>query len=154
MNIPPTFRSTSPEQTQDFGRLFASEIIKHRTTTEDQQATVICLYGELGSGKTTFTQGLAQGMGYHRRLLSPTFLIMRTYDLENQQTLYHLDLYRIQKTLELDLLGLAEVFADPKSIVVIEWAEKMSHMLPKTRWEIQFMGQSDDERTLDTYQRI
>ena len=107
---------------------------------------VVCLYGELGSGKTTFTQGFARGLGITTRLLSPTFIIVRRYDIpRSDKSLYHIDLYRIQK---FDGLGLAEIFSDPNAIVVIEWAEKLADAIPKDRTDIYFSTLSDETHAI------
>lgn len=108
-------------------------------------ATVICLYGELGSGKTTFAQGFAKGLGINARLLSPTFIIVRRYNLVRfPGFLYHLDLYRLHKEEELIGLGLSEILADSNSFVLIEWAEKLGKFLPRQRVDIHFNVRGDD----------
>lgn len=111
-------------------------------------AVILALYGELGSGKTTFTQGFAKGLGLPQRLVSPTFIIVREYPLntKNWQRFYHVDLYRVETGFDPETLGLAEIFADPANIVVIEWAERLGKTLPKSRSEIHF-------EQLDSYQR-
>lgn len=103
------------------------------------RAKVICLYGELGSGKTTFVQGFARGLGITSRLLSPTFIIVRRYPIPSKSLwLYHIDLYRIQKPKELVSLGLSEILSDRTSFVLIEWAEKLGSWMPKQRRDIRF----------------
>lgn len=110
---------------------------------------IFCLYGELGSGKTTFTQGFAQGLGITTHLLSPTFIIVRRYSLKNQQTFfYHIDLYRVKTEQDLNGLGLQEIFADPSAIVLIEWAERLGSFLPKDRTDITFEVIVEDERKI------
>jgi tRNA threonylcarbamoyladenosine biosynthesis protein TsaE len=100
---------------------------------------ILCLYGQLGSGKTTFTQGFARGLGITSRLLSPTFIIVRRYDIpSSEQFLYHIDLYRLKNVTEMEELGLDEIFTDLRSYVVIEWAEKLGELLPKHRIDIRF----------------
>lgn len=112
---------------------------------------VIALYGELGAGKTTFVQGLAKGLGIKKRIISPTFVIVRTYHLkiknqkskikvttQNLKTFYHIDLYRIKGQKDFDGLGLTEILSDKNSIVVIEWPEKIRDLLPKERISIYF----------------
>ncbi len=125
------------QETTEFGRNLARELQEHRG---GDGATVLCLYGELGSGKTTFTQGFAKGLGITHRLLSPTFIIVRRYQLPKNSSgfLYHLDLYRLQLDSELEELGLSEMFADSESFVVIEWAEKLTKNLPEKRMDISF----------------
>ena len=100
---------------------------------------VYCLYGDLGSGKTTFAQGFAKGLGITSRLLSPTFIIVRRYEIPNTTGfLYHVDLYRLHTSHSLDDIGLREILTDPQSYVVIEWAEKLGRLRPQKRTDISF----------------
>lgn len=100
---------------------------------------IVCLYGELGSGKTTFAQGFAKGLGITTRLLSPTFIIVRRYQLKTSSGfLYHIDLYRVSKKEEIEALGISEIFSDSKSIVLVEWADKLRELLPDSRIDIHF----------------
>lgn len=116
-------------------------------------ATVVCLYGDLGSGKTTFVQGLAKGLGVSRRISSPTFIIVRTYQLStnNEHTtnsFYHIDLYRCETESDLKGIGMQEILADPKNIVVIEWPEKLGFLLPEKRTDIKFEYMNEEERKI------
>lgn len=100
---------------------------------------ILCLFGNLGSGKTTFTQGFAKGLGVTTRLLSPTFIIVRRYTIPSSENLlYHIDLYRLKNTGQMKELGLDEIFTDPQSVVVIEWAEKLGDLMPAGRVDIRF----------------
>ncbi len=99
----------------------------------------MCLYGDLGSGKTTFVQGFARALGITGRLLSPTYIIVRRYQLKPPlRFFYHIDLYRLQAEIELGELGLAEILRDRKSFVAIEWAEKLGNLMPERRLDIHF----------------
>jgi tRNA threonylcarbamoyladenosine biosynthesis protein TsaE len=107
-----------------------------------KHAAVLGLVGELGAGKTTFIQGFAKELGIKRRITSPTFLIFRKYKIpasrfmiHDSRFLYHVDCYRIQKPKELFTLGFKKILADPKNIVLIEWADRIKKTLPKdTIW--------------------
>jgi len=108
---------------------------------------VIALYGELGSGKTTFVKGFLKGLGVHKRIVSPTFVFIREYRAHTNQhghrheltrRIYHVDLYRIEKPEDTRGLGLEEILSDPKNIIAIEWAEKIKDLLPKKRIDIFF----------------
>lgn len=102
-----------------------------------QDSAVLCLYGDLGAGKTTFVQGFAKGLGINKRLISPTFIIVRQYDLESSiKNFYHIDLYRVQSKDDLKELGLKEILENKHNMVAIEWAEKLGPLLPKERWEV------------------
>lgn len=113
------------------------------------QGTVIALYGDLGSGKTTFTKELANALGVARPVQSPTFVLMREYALTQRglSMLYHLDLYRLT-SYESDELGLLELFQDSSALVVIEWADKIKDMLPERRIDITFTYRDEDSRTI------
>ncbi|MBI2611223.1 tRNA (adenosine(37)-N6)-threonylcarbamoyltransferase complex ATPase subunit type 1 TsaE [Candidatus Gottesmanbacteria bacterium] len=111
----------------------------------------LCLYGELGSGKTIFTKGIARGLGVKQRLLSPTFIIVRQYDVIKKpfQKLYHLDLYRIKSPKEAVELGLRDFLNKKENIVVIEWPEKLGEFLPKNRIDIHFKDLGDNKREIN-----
>lgn len=112
-------------------------------------ARIVCLYGELGSGKTTFAQGFAKGLGIFRRLPSPTFIIVRRYDISRTRNVfYHLDLYRVNSVQEVDELGVNEIFRDSNAYVIIEWAEKLGGLLPDRRTDIHFTMVSDGRHRL------
>ena len=116
---------------------------------------ILALYGELGSGKTTFVQGLARGLGIKRRILSPTFILVRSYPLKDSElpTLYHIDLYRLHSTKEARSLGLEEIWRNPQNICAIEWAEKIKEILPKERWEIHFEYENESKRRITIFRR-
>jgi tRNA threonylcarbamoyladenosine biosynthesis protein TsaE len=107
----------------------------------------ICLTGELGAGKTTLTQGIAQGLKVEQEVISPTFVLERRYPLEGGE-LVHIDFYRMKEAKETDSLGLRESLTDPNSIVVIEWAEKFPEALPDERLEIR-LKQDGEGRALE-----
>lgn len=112
------------QQMQKMGKDLAERILKG----DSKKALIIGLEGELGSGKTTFIQGLAKGLGIKEHITSPTFVIMKKYNFSKGK-LYHIDCYRIdlKDLIELDF---KEIINNPKNIVVIEWAEKVKDILP------------------------
>lgn len=113
------------KETQRVGEILAQEIKK------GQKALIIGLEGELGSGKTTFIQGLAKGLKIKERITSPTFVIMKKIGW-----FYHIDCYRVKSKDLLDL-GFREIISQP-NLVVIEWAEKIKKILPKNTFWIKF----------------
>ncbi len=136
------FISTSPEKTKNI----AKNLVKNL-----KSATVIALFGDLGSGKTTFIQGLAAGFGIKKRVLSPTFIFLRSYQLKNKGQLrnfHHIDLYRITQPRELAALGLEEFIDDKNSITAIEWAEKLV-TLPKEAIKISFEIIDSERRKIE-----
>ena len=132
------FITNSSKETQKLGRDFA-KILKKRD--------VICLYGDLGSGKTTFVQGLAEGLGVKNRIISPTFIIVRAYNLR-QGMFYHVDLYRVSSEDNIRGLGLEEITNDKLGIVAIEWAEKLESFLPDKRISIEFFYEKYNRRKI------
>jgi tRNA threonylcarbamoyladenosine biosynthesis protein TsaE len=120
----------------------------------------LAFYGDLGSGKTTFIQGLAKGLGIRRRIVSPTFIIVRTYDSRSKiqdsrfKTFYHIDLYRTASKNDLLGLGINEIIQNPNNIVALEWAEKLGEMLPKRRIDVYMEYLREDQRkiTIEKYE--
>jgi tRNA threonylcarbamoyladenosine biosynthesis protein TsaE len=112
----------------------------------------VALYGDLGSGKTTFVQGIAQGLGITRRIVSPTFIILKTYPLakkkNNIDTFYHADLYRIQGEKDAQSIGLGEILKQNDVVTVIEWPEKIEELLPQKVRKIRFAYLSENERSI------
>ena len=121
---------------------------------------IIALTGELGSGKTTFVQGLAKGLGIKKRVLSPTFIMMRQYSIINHKqslllrnkssiiNFYHIDLYRVENEKDVRGLGLSEIWSNPENIVAIEWADKIKKILPKKRIDIRFNYLNNNQRKI------
>ena len=95
---------------------------------------VICLIGDLGSGKTIFTKGFAEALGIEENITSPTFNIIKEYNTE-EMNLYHMDLYRLEG--DIRNLGLEEYF-EKDGVVIIEWADMIEDYLPDERLEIKF----------------
>jgi len=110
---------------------------------------VLALFGNLGSGKTTFIKGLARGFGIRKAITSPTFVLFRPYPITGK-TFYHFDLYRLKTGRELEELGLNEILRNPKNIVVIEWPQKAKRFLPKGTIQIRFAyGKKSNERLIN-----
>lgn len=103
-------------------------------------ATVIGLSGDLGSGKTTFTQAAARILGVTETVTSPTFVIEKIYKLtgQNFDHLIHIDAYRLEKGEELINLGWKEIIGNPKNLILLEWPEKVQNILPKDIRMLQF----------------
>lgn len=115
----------------------------------------MALSGDLGSGKTTFTQGLAQGLGVKERIVSPTFILMRQHEVKSEKgkvkSLYHIDLYRLEEGLEQEFknLGIEDIWQKPENIVAIEWAEKVKDLLPDNTVWIRFEDLGGDRRKIE-----
>lgn len=131
------FVSHSVEETE----AFAAEFVQSLKTP-----AVLCLYGDLGAGKTAFTRGLAQGAHSSDRVASPTFTIMHEY--EGDVPIYHFDLYRIGSEEELFDIGFEEFLA--KGIAVIEWPNGYEDLLPDGFISITLTyGSEENERIIE-----
>lgn len=129
----------SAKETSEFGEKVAADLKVKGTV-------VFALTGDLGSGKTTFVKGLAKGLGVSPRILSPTFILMREYDLNVKgqmskvKCFYHIDLYRLESDIEKELknLGVDDLWSNKENIIAIEWAEKAKDFIPKNAIWITF----------------
>ncbi len=121
--------SHSSFQTKRLGEFLGREILKKKR----KSSLVIGLRGDLGGGKTTFLKGLARGLGIKEKILSPTFIIFRHYEIKNKnfKKFYHFDCYRIENEKDLLNLGLKEIFSKPENIIALEWSEKIETQLPR-----------------------
>jgi tRNA threonylcarbamoyladenosine biosynthesis protein TsaE len=130
--------SKSPDQTEKIGRLMGEKA---------KGGDIFALCGELGSGKTCFTGGLAQGLGVEEkyRVTSPTFTLVNEYPARCK--LYHFDLYRLKDYSEVEDLGFEE-YAASGGVVVIEWAEKIAEMLPAETFFVNFEYVDDNRRKI------
>jgi len=106
---------------------------------------VVGLFGPLGAGKTTLIQGIAKGLAVRDYVTSPTFIIINEY--QGRFPLYHIDLYRLEETKEVEELGIEEYFYKG-GICVIEWAEKLEKLLPKQMEAIKLKVISEKEREI------
>jgi len=131
----------SPSQTKKLGEILAKKFLKIR---KKKGALVLGLEGDLGGGKTTFLQGFAKGLGIKEKILSPSFVLIKKFQIPSTKsqtnskfqiskfkTFYHIDCYRISKPKEILNLGFKEIISNPKNIVAIEWADKVKKILPK-----------------------
>ncbi len=121
--------SHSLEETQKIASDFALGL------TPGERATVVALGGDLGAGKTAFVQALALHFGVPETVTSPTFVIEKIYKLGRSDFshLIHIDAYRIADSSELAHLGWADITADPKNIICVEWPERIASILPEKR---------------------
>ena len=133
------FESNSYEETQKFAEEFSKTL---------KAGDVLCMYGDLGVGKTAFVQGLAKGLGIDEPITSPTFTIVNEYS--GRLPLYHFDVYRIGDNEEMDEVGFEEyVMGDGVSL--IEWANLIEEILPEHYQKITI--EKDLEKGVD-YRKI
>ena len=148
------FVTKNAEETKKLGREMAIRLGSGMMVDGKKGATILALSGDLGSGKTTFVQGFAEGLGIKHGIISPTFILLREYKVQSTKykvkNLYHLDLYRLEQNVEQEVknLGLEEIWEDPESIVVVEWAEKIRDAIPKNAVWISFENLSPNSRKI------
>ncbi len=133
----------SAEETRDFGKKLAGEILP---------GTLLCLSGDLGAGKTTLVQGLLEGLGAKRPYVSPTFVIMKQYDLLTPSItgitrVYHADAYRVGAK-DFTEIGFAEWCVDKQGLVILEWPERITNILPEKKVDIVLTSISETERKI------
>lgn len=118
---------------EELGGVAKTVLEKLDERQDGSSASILALHGDLGAGKTTFTQSLAKELGVTEHVTSPTFVIMKGYELEGQKykNLFHIDAYRIEDVDEMRPLGFTALLAQKDTIVCIEWAENISELLPE-----------------------
>ena len=126
----------SEEETRRIGRAIGKSLLP---------GDIICLVGELGAGKTTITQGIAQGLGVGGSVSSASFKLINEY--EGQVPVYHFDLFRLDKLSEVEELGYREYFYN-QGVTIIEWAEKIKPLWPEERIEIELKIISGNNREI------
>jgi tRNA threonylcarbamoyladenosine biosynthesis protein TsaE len=131
------FFSRSPEQTRRVGSRLGGVL---------QAGDVICLQGELGAGKTTFVQGIAQGWGSLDSVSSPTFILVNMYRRADQSQLFHMDAYRLESTPEAEELDLDSMLA--QGALLIEWPERMNGLIPAERLWVNLEHIDEEEREM------
>ncbi len=133
------FLTASAEETRALARRLAPTL---------RPGDVVLLVGELGAGKTTFVQGLAEGLGLDpQRVSSPTFVLIQEYAEEGAVPLYHVDAYRVRDPRELVEVGLEEYFERP-GVTVIEWGDKVRERVPPDAIEVRFEVLEGDRRRI------
>lgn len=149
VKIPSHITSHSLSETETFAGSFL-DAISHgddRMRSQGVRATVVGLYGDLGSGKTAFTQAVARALNIRETVTSPTFVIEKIYAVNHSGTdsqitpfthLIHIDAYRLEKSEELIRLGWNEIIADPANLILIEWPEKVPDIMPADHIKLSF----------------
>lgn len=144
-----SFKSTSPKQTKQLAKELALFIVKDKP--KNARPFIVLLKGELGAGKTTFTQGFMRGLGISKKITSPTFVLMKHYPLKARKysDAYHIDCYRIKTHGDMETLDTRALFKNPKAIILIEWPERIKNILPKQSLKIYFdYGKKESERII------
>lgn len=130
----------SPKETKGFARTLLKEWL--RMNKNKNSNWLVCLSGDLGGGKTTFVQGLAEELGVKAVANSPTFVIMKKYfsakPANKKYSLYHFDCYRISSCEDILDLGWEDIISSENNIIVVEWPEKIKEILPAKRLDLEF----------------
>lgn len=144
-----TITSHSLEETKKIAADWLTEI------SAQAEATVVGLSGHLGSGKTTFVQAVAKILGVDEQVTSPTFVIMKIYEIPVSKgnswpwkRLVHIDAYRLERPEELEALGFEDIVANANNLVLIEWAENVGKALPANARVISFEATGETERRM------
>ena len=135
-------------ETKTFARKMAQEFLASERPRTG--ALVIGLEGDLGGGKTTFVQGFAKELGVKEKILSPTFVILKKFEIPKGKfkTFYHIDCYRINAQ---DILNLEfdEIISNSKNIIIIEWADKIKKILPEQTIILKFDFIDEETREIE-----
>lgn len=131
----------SVQDTQEVARSIAKDILEKR------KPNLVLLEGELGGGKTTFSQGFIKSLGVEQVVTSPTFVIMKPYPIrDTEYTVYHIDLYRLNQEWEVLDLGIIDLIQNHNNILLIEWASKTPNLwenIPHTLIEFKVINQQE-----------
>ena len=147
----------SSEETKKAG-LVLGQTLKREPLSN--KAFIVALEGYLGSGKTTFIQGLAQGLKIKENILSPTFVIQKNFHINYSaqgrpasgwKNLYHIDAYRLKNPDELLELGFKELIRNPENLIVIEWADKVRKLVLQAAMWIKFENLKENRRKITIF---
>jgi tRNA threonylcarbamoyladenosine biosynthesis protein TsaE len=139
-----TFTVATPT---NFGLVIS--VVLEQAATVTEQAAIITLTGDLGAGKTPFTQQLAVHLGITENVVSPTFGIMKGYQLTDHphfDQLIHIDAYRIEDLSEVGPLRFTELFKTPRTLICLEWPENIAGILPTEKVEVEIEIGEGEER--------
>jgi len=141
---------------------YMEQIVQNENETKDlgqtistslQDGDILCLYGDLGAGKTTFVKGLAKSLGITEEILSPTFTLMNIYNIKTSKpelrTLVHIDTYRLKTENDLKEIGAEDYLGQPGVVTIIEWPEKIMGLIENKKViKIYFEHLSNHERKI------
>lgn len=131
------------QETKDLGKQLAKKL---------QGGEIVCLYGELGAGKTTLVKGIAEGLGSAEEITSPTFTLMNIYSIPSQnsevKSLVHIDTYRLKDEQELLEIGAEDYLGKADTICLIEWPEKIEGLLKDKKIKKIFLAHGQNQEHL------
>lgn len=136
------YLTQSKEETQEIGHTLAERL---------EPGSLAAFTGDLGAGKTTLIQGVLDALGAEKPYVSPTFVLMKQYDLTQPvrgiERVYHVDAYRVEEK-DFKSLGFEEWVTDPAGIVLVEWPERIKNLLPEKHEAISLRSLSETEREI------
>lgn len=152
-------KSNNLKETEEIAKKFVGNLLSNPVTKSG--AFVIALYGDLGSGKTTFVKAVVKALGLEKTVTSPTFVIEKIYPIRTDgrkrptsngagqfENLIHIDAYRLKSGEELKSLGWEEISKNPKNIIFIEWPENVKDIIPKDAKKIEFKFVDENTREI------
>ena len=132
--------SRSVRQTLGIGKKIANKLDK---------GDIVCLFGDLGSGKTVLTKGIAAGLGIKKdKFVSPTFILIREHKTKNNLPFYHFDLYRLKGSIDVAILGYEEFFYGG-GISIVEWADRLKQLMPEEYLKIKLSVEGKNSRLME-----
>lgn len=128
----------------------AEELLR-AVSPQENTATLVTLSGDLGAGKTTLSQAIGRALGVKETIVSPTFVIMKRYATKDARfsTLVHIDAYRLKGKGELVPLGWEMLLREPRTLILLEWPERVEGAIPKIAFPIVLSHEGDEERYID-----
>ena len=139
--------SKNLEETNEIAKLFADKILKNNKSG----ALVVCLSGDLGAGKTSFTKAFAKHVGVRGNVASPTFIVMKKYALKQQKhkSLLHFDAYNLKNEKELLNLGWNQILSNQDNLIIIEWPENVKNIIPTDAHYVYLSHNEGNSRVLE-----
>lgn len=140
------YEISSKEELSQIAKDFISNI-----SPKNDKAFVVGLYGDLGAGKTTFTQSVAKELGVQDQIVSPTFVIEKIYELAGQKFTHfiHIDAYRLESSAELLQLGWDTIIKNKNNLIFIEWPERVGDIMPEHTKIMIKHGESENSRYIE-----
>lgn len=132
-------------------KILAKEIIEIIKSQKISKAILLVLSGDLGVGKTTFTKEIAKYFKIKKEIVSPTFVIMKSYEVKDEQfkNLIHIDAYRLEKGEDLKVLGWQELINNKENLIILEWPEMVKSHLPKDMLVIKISHHDEETRIFE-----
>jgi tRNA threonylcarbamoyladenosine biosynthesis protein TsaE len=142
------FTSPNLSETERIASDFVSKLMTSTT------ATVLALQGDLGAGKTAFSQAVGKTVGVRENMHSPTFVIEKIYEINFRgfKKLIHIDAYRLEKDAEIIHIGWNEIIKEPENLILIEWPENVSGVIPENAYKISFQFLDENTRKIEIHE--